>query len=136
MNSEQRKTKKRSPISQKPALQATWSSLRKLFQLVKISFLFSFIKVTSGQKMENVILQNVLSHQICSPHLYVPPQPLPRPKNQYTNWGSKSSLKDVGPWIITGPLHEFPNGQLLREGRGAQQTGQWVRGRDRPEVKV
>lgn len=101
------KGKRRSPISHKSALLASLSSLRKLFQSVKRSPLLCFIKMTSGQKTENVILPNVLSHQILflSPlATSIPPHSQP----QYKYFNSKYFLKETAPMSYHWPFTPVP----------------------------
>lgn len=133
LHSEQRKTKTTNPISQNFALLVTLSSLRKLFQLVKISLLCSFM--TSGQKMENMILQNVLPTKyflplsLCHLHQHTPPPPQhTHTKYEYKKFYSKSSLKKQHVWIITGPLRQFPNDELLlQDSAGNRRMGVGLR---------
>ena len=96
--------------------------------------------MTSGQKMENVILKNVLSTKYFLPlsaistSTHSPAPTHTHTKYEYKNFYSKSSLKKQHAWIIIGPLHQVPNDELLLQGR--RETGQWVWGWDRLKMKT
>lgn len=78
---------------------------------------------------------NIFCLSLPSPSAHIPPPNThTHTKYEYKNFYSKSSLKKQHAWIITGPLHQFPNDELLLEGR--RETGQWVWGWDRLEVET